>query len=373
MQRLRQLLSQRNATSRKLQASLDFAAACPLLELHEAQVTGRLRPEEAQAAFERSVAKWRDADLGKAIAFANDAITIQLAEMTQHVADLDAGDAPLPAAPPIQDAEAHGSGASSAAFSPSIGPSSHTNPGATLKFAMKALYADEGHAADARYRHMLSQRVGFSLWLGPSQAPTPDAAAGVYVHGHAPPGSVVGLFAGVVYNGEMLRRPSDAGHLGNPARPRRLIPRFDEALIDVSAEPEGGGSKANPYALGAHVRHPPKGLLPNTARLQFDFMASPSERGGGGDLLPFPPALRRFIPNGWGADVSTGQQLYAGLEAGVWMKGMVLIALRPLWNEELFVDWALNPAASNALRAAGGWYHELDADANARIWRGITT
>ena len=269
-------------------------------------------------------------------------------------------------------------GGAAAAFTPSIGPSSHTNPSATLNFAMKALYADEGVAADATYRRMLTQRHGFSLWVGPSQAPeTPTTpTAGVYLQGTAPPGSVVGLFAGVVYNGEMLRRPSDAGHLGNPARPRRLLPRFDEAIIDVSCPPGGDACTTNPYALGQLMRHPPRGLLPNVARLQFDFMATGEEQGhaarGDDDLLPFPPALRRYIPYSWGADVSSGQQLYSGLEAGVWMKGMVLVALRPLWNEELFVDWALNPGAPAALAAAGPWYHELDAPANARIWRGIT-
>lgn len=62
-------------------------------------------------------------------------------------------------------------------------------------------------------------------------------------------------------------------------------------------------------------------------------------------MLPFPAHLRGYIPNVWGADVSAGQELYAMLEQNIWVKGMVAIALRPLWDEELFLaPHAANPA-----------------------------
>jgi hypothetical protein len=174
----------------------------------------------------------------------------------------------------------------------------------------------------------------------------------------------------------MLRTPRDGGHLANPASAphRRLIPRLDECVIDVFSAPSRAAAEANPYALGHLVRHPPVGVLPNVMRLQVDFMATPKEAGPGADgLLPFPAALRDYIPNPWGADVGLGQQLYGGLEQGVWAKGMALIALRPLWNEELFVDWALNPYASggSGRKALPAWYTPLDVDAARRIWKGI--
>lgn len=314
--------------------------------------------------------KWVAADLSKKVSFANDSMTIQLAELCQHVADIDAGDVPIPATPPIVDARER---VSSAAFQPSIGPSSHTNPAPTLAFQMKAVYEDEVASAAVRTKQALGARHGFSLWVGPSQAPVgegpdgkPKPTAGVYIKGRVPPGTVVGLIPGAVFNGEMMRKPRDAGHLANPAFAphRRLIPRLDESIIDVHGCPEQ--AKANPYALGHLARHPPRGLVPNVMRLQIDFVGE-IEAGGDG-LMPFPPHLRDYIPNTWGADVGVGQQLYGGLEQGIWAKGMALIALRPLWDEELFVDWALNPFSQKQLPP---WYTPLDDAANRRLWKGI--
>ena len=308
--------------------------------------------------------KWTAADLAKKVTFANDSMSIQLAEMFQHCVDIDAGDVPIPATPPIMEGADR---SISAAFQPSIGPSSHTNPAPTLAFQMKELYKDEVVSAAARTKDALTARHGFSLWIGPSQAPTSEdgVTAGVYLKGQCPPGSVVGLVPGAVFNGEMMRKPRDAGHLANPASSfRRLIPRLDEALIDVYGAREHAAS--NPYALGHLVRHPPPGVVPNVMRLQVDFIADTA--AGGDGLMPFPPHLRDYIPNSWGSDVGMGQQLYGALEQGIWAKGMALIALRPLWNEELFVDWSLNPYSQKQLPA---WYTPLDEGAARRIWKGI--
>jgi hypothetical protein len=190
--------------------------------------------------------------------------------------------------------------------------------------------------------------------------------AGVYLKGRVAPGAVDALVPGAVFNGEMLRKPVDAGHLANPAARgfRRLIPRLDEAVIDVHGCP--AQAAANPYALGHLARHPPPGVVPNVMRLQVDFVGDAA--AGGDGLMPFPPHLRDYIPNTWGADVNVGQQLYGALEQGIWAKGMALVALRPLWDEELFVDWALNPYAG---RPHPRWYRPLDLDAARRLWRGL--
>ena len=378
--RIRNALRARDATSRRLQAAHDFMVAAALLDVHEAVASGERDAARLANVYSAGRCKWAAADISALVPFVNDCTSAQIAAMFQHVADIDSGDAPLPATPPILDA---GDANASAAFSLSIGPSTHTNPAQTLAFQMKSLYADEVAAASVRHRHMLEARHGHALWIGPSQAPTPEHTAGVYLRGRAAPGTVVALYAGVVYNGEMLRRPGDAGHLGNPALKRIIIPRFDEALIDATpgaleaAARRGNGSGCgctdNPYALGIHVRHPPRGLLPNTMRIQVDFCG---DEGGSGALLPFPRHLRPYIPNAWGADVNVGQQLYGALDAsaGVWMKGMALLATRPLWDEELFVDAALNPnSVTGGQRLLPEWYTQLDATANARIWKGITS
>lgn len=290
------------------------------LQLNETITAGTREPAALHAAYEDALRQWRaEASLGKKIAFANDSMTIQLAEMFQHLHDIDSGDLPVAAVPP---ALPPGAARSSAAFTPSIGPSTHSNPLPTLAFQMKALYADDKAAAEARLRDVLQRRHGFSLWVGPSQSAAAgmkgdgkDAVeAGVYVKGKAAPGAVIALYPGAVYNGEMLQKALDCGHLGNPAVPRVLVPRHDDAVIDVHG---AGAPKTNPYALAHVVKHPPPGVAPNVMRLQYDFMESTDGATG---IMPFPLHLRDYIPNAWGSDVSMGQQLYGMLEQAIWVK-----------------------------------------------------
>jgi hypothetical protein len=232
----------------------------------------------------------------------------------------------------------------------------------------------EGAARDAaaRLRLQLQARLGFALWVGPSQAPTGPYEAGVYLRGRAAPGAIVALFPGAVYNSEMLHKAVDCGHLANPDMPRTLVPRFDESVIDCFAELAGSGAgggaggseepprpRDNAFALAHHVRHPPPLVAPNVMRLQVDFVdeaAADEGAGGGGGgagggagrLMPFPLHLRPYIPNAWGSDIAAGQALYGMLEQHVVAKGAVLVALRPLRDEELFVDQTLNAFARQA-------------------------
>ena len=122
--------------------------------------------------------------------------------------------------------------------------------------------------------------------------------------------------------------------------------------------------KTNPYALAVHIRHPPPGIMPNVMRLQvcanvqfslvplllhprlshgvdccagslrpsglwrddlppmvpafrgtipaqFDFIG---ETDGSSGIRAFPPHLRGYIPNSWGAGATLGQSLYGALE-----------------------------------------------------------
>lgn len=72
--------------------------------------------------------------------FSSSVSLVQLSEMFQHLHDVDSGDIEIPAEPPVlpsADTDV------SAAFQPSIGPSTHTNPRPTLNFQMKALYEDD--------------------------------------------------------------------------------------------------------------------------------------------------------------------------------------------------------------------------------------
>ena len=108
--------------------------------------------------------------------------------MFQHLHDLDHGDVPQPLVTPTAATAAL---PPSAAHHASIGPSTHTNPLMTLQFQMKAVHADSQKLSQQAMRDLLTQRHGFALWTGPSQAPVGDHIVGVYVRGHVPPGTVV--------------------------------------------------------------------------------------------------------------------------------------------------------------------------------------
>jgi len=131
----------------------------------------------------------------------------QTADLLQHLHDVDHGDLPTPAFLPRLEQPIGDSGKPlpiTADDAPSIGPSTHTNPLPTADLVYKALQADEAADALQALRTLVGARAGFSLWLGPSQAPTPDNVAGVYLRGAVPPGTVVGFYPGAVYGKEML-------------------------------------------------------------------------------------------------------------------------------------------------------------------------
>lgn len=339
--------------SRVFAAELDFRSACPLLELNEKIISGLRNEDEIRDALLDLNDKWATEKLSNAIPFANDSITIQLAEIFQHIHDIDSGDTPTPVRLPRLSRDM---ATESAAFQPTIGPSTHTNPRPTLNFQMKAMYDESVVDSSIDLNYQLEQRVGYAPWIGPTQSPTDQHRAGVYLRGKASPGAVVAAYPGAVYNGEMLQKAIDCGHLANPKALRHLVPRFDEAVIDCFA---ANAPKLNPYAVAHHVRHPPPGVMPNVMRIQYDFIDSHAVKKGFWDslkkkqaqpneLLPFPAHLRDYIPNVWGTNIVTGQALYSALEQNVWMKGSVLIALREIWNEELFLDHTLNPYALQA-------------------------
>lgn len=61
----------------------------------------------------------------------------------------------------------------------------------TLDLQMKMLAQEQEAESLKQLRDILTQRLGFSLWIGPSQAPTPNHKAGVYLKGFADVGQVV--------------------------------------------------------------------------------------------------------------------------------------------------------------------------------------
>jgi len=209
-------------------------------------------------------------------------------------------------------------------------------------------------------RHILTAAVGHSLWVGPSQAQTPSDRVGVYVKGYVPPGTVVGMYLGRVYNQEMMMRASDAGHLADADAARRFVLRYDDTVIDTCDELPGVD---NPYAMAQYVRHPPVGIVPNVMRLQYDVMDDDSPI----PLTPLPKELRQYVPNQWGAAKTMANSFVNMAEQGIVMKCCVLVANRELLDEELFVDHQLNPFGPRP-----EWYTPINQEADELLWSSIT-
>lgn len=310
----------------RVKADVDFSRACALLEVNERIQKGE-DVSAVQKDFSSIITNWQAAKFAAKISYANDFITTQLSEMFQHMHDMDSGDVPPPSSqPPLKALPP------TAAHELSIGPSTATNPLMTLGFQMKALHAEKLEKSKAVVRDLLTQRHGFSLWLGPSQSASPSHPTGVYLRGHVPPGTVTALYPGAVFNPEMRQKAIDCGHLANPNVPRLLVKRFDDAVIDVF----GATSESeNCYAVAQYIRPPPPTISPNCMRIQYDFVDGDANNVG---CLPFPEHLRPLVPNQWGSLVSAGQELFGLVEQSIYMKGCVVLTTRGVLDEELFVE-----------------------------------
>jgi hypothetical protein len=138
---------------------------------------------------------------------------------------------------------------------------------------------------------------------------------------------------------------------------RLIIPRHDGTMIDVNGY---SSSRKNPFALAQHARHPPPDVHPNCIRIQVDFVP---ESANTTRLLGFPDYLMPYVPNEWGADISQAQVLHNALDPPDYKPGVALVALRELYDEELFVDYRLNP-----FRPQPDWYIPHDVNAAERMW-----
>ena len=83
--------------------------------------------------------------------------------------------------------------------------------------------------------------------------------------------------------------------------------------------------------------------------------------------LTFPPELRDYIPNDWGADVSLSQAAYQTLEDHIYAKGVVLITVRDVRNEELFTNHRLAPRKTEY----PSWYQPITPEADEELWRNV--
>mmetsp|Transcript_12985 Transcript_12985/g.31810 ORF Transcript_12985/g.31810 Transcript_12985/m.31810 type:complete len:319 (+) Transcript_12985:138-1094(+) len=200
-----------------------------------------------------------------------------------------------------------------------------------------------------------------------------SAGEGVFVKGKAIRGSVIALYPGLVAIPEhgpeiyldIVNRGTSKEEESNPY----AIVRMDNTLIDANVDlssidhnnedtwpnyynPDTRrnqrklATSPNPYAIAHCVNHPSAEIgQANVQQLMYDFTEE------------FPNHLRPYIPNRL---ISAN---FVGFGHDALASTMVYIAVRDIEDEEIFVDYRLNPAMGYP-----EWYTPVDEGAAARRW-----
>ena len=244
---------------------------------------------------------------------------------------------------------------------------------------------DERAAAMAEHAAAVAaaqrRAFGFELHLAPSTAGA-SAGMGVFVSGRAPPGTVLATYPGVSYEpADMLLLPGGTKHFrGN----EYLMGRYDKTIIDASTRalkllPDDALSC--PLALGHRVNHPPRGTSPNIMPAPIDWdTRTPA------DLVQFLPQVsfehisavqrqlllddgsgsreqrRRTISDMFVSAIAESSRP-AVPDLGPVLKGLVLVAARPLEDEEVFLNYRFNPR-----NGSPDWYVPVDLEEDKRRW-----
>lgn len=284
-------------------------------------------------------------------------ILVQDAARAQAHQLLEAWNVERPPPPPPQDPDAPHSAEQLAAF--------------------EAVWAAEVSAAQQR-------AFGFALSVAASGAGE-GAGAGVFLRGGARAGSLVALFPGVSYMPvDLYLLPGGTKRFeGN----RHLMARHDSCIFDASEQalrrlPHA--ATACPLSCGHRVNHPPAGVEPNVMPCALDFDA---RSGTPPDVLALLPVLRHSrvelkllaqresrAQQGGPSPPSSGllNLFRDGLaamsdeEAGQPgpLRTLALVTTRAVHDEELFLNYRLNPANGHP-----PWYVPVDKDEDERRWK----
>jgi hypothetical protein len=238
----------------------------------------------------------------------------------------------------------------------------------------------EAERAEAK---LAAQRAafGFELSVGPSSAGV-GAGNGVFLTGSTPPGSVIAFYPGVTYElTDVLMLPGGTRFFqGNG----HLMARFDKAIVDASPkalELVSHDGLDNPMSVAHLVNHPPRSAEPNVLPAPIDWYPARVPH----ELVPLMPnvsylnssAKQRAQLESGGANPQSRARdlsdwvrtsLADGLrppepELGRPLKGLALIAARPLKDEELFLNYRLNPRNKYP-----DWYTPYDLEEDTRRW-----
>ncbi|XP_020570673.1 uncharacterized protein LOC110017866 isoform X2 [Phalaenopsis equestris] len=252
----------------------------------------------------------------------------------------------------------------------------------------------------------LKDRIRYTLDVKPSQIPHKEAGLGLYLSGECNVGSVIAFYPGIIY--------SPAYYRYIPGYPRvdscnsYLITRYDDIIINAQPWGVGGESREiwegsykpnlnpdsslniskesdrlwkilskplesssrtnsgevlelrNPLSFGHFANHPANGCEPNIMVCPYDFPVMEKD-------------MRVYIPNiVFGGEESVRMKRVGsfwfrlkggGDEARDVMKTLVLVATRPLCEEEVYLNYRL----SNSRRRPS-WYVPVDQEEDQRRW-----
>ena len=250
---------------------------------------------------------------------------------------------------------------------------------------------------DADMKRAQYRAFGFSVSVAPSTLGI-GAMNGTFINGRAKMGSIVAIYPGVALSpADIIRLPNGTASL---AKKNHIIARYDGTIIDAGPEalrllpPH---ARDLPLAVAHLVNHPPRGTQPNVllcpieyadldGELSMSLSSSefiPSMRGSILDLkLLAPPEtaqetswfdkLDEWVRSSL-ADMAPAEEEKrvcddGSTEALPPRQGLLLVTNRDVRDEELFLNYRLNPTAR-----LPGWYHPVDVDEDHRRWDGSNT
>jgi hypothetical protein len=197
---------------------------------------------------------------------------------------------------------------------------------------------------------ILKNYLGYSLLSLPSTLP--KAGNGLFLDGKAAAGSIIGFVPGQVWPREYLLDDSVLVNNFSKDENYELAARHDGVLIDSrnvphTVPPVPG---TNILSLGHVANHPPPGGDYNVCVAPFNFYDPNLQEG-----------LKCYIPNTY----AKKPQLLGSrvMNMDIIMHSNVLLATKDLSNEEVFINYRLNPSHKHP-----SWYTPCAPDEANRTW-----
>jgi len=202
---------------------------------------------------------------------------------------------------------------------------------------------------------------GFKLHIKPSIVDHQEAGYGVHVEGTIFPGTVVALYPGHTYDGNILPpqviMDNDymiARYDGTVIDGRGWTKKAEELMLKNELHKALGSTGGrhndllkfkNPFAIGNFINHPPKGARPNVLAYNYNFKRN------------FPDHLKPYIPN----HIATEDKTFK--DDSLFLRSLILVALEPIQDTELFLNYRFNPANKYP-----SWYSQPDIEEANRRW-----